>query len=128
MYVLNRNYVAGLFDGEGSIGVYKRKDSRISRGFSISYRVRLVNQYKSILQELHKLHGGRLRRKSNKIECWELELDTKEQIMNFLKTYSSYMIIKKSKAKKLLNYLESKSKQGRSVNLNEKDIKFIEQF
>lgn len=52
-----RAYVAGLFDAEGIIGIYKSKDARHD-GIDYKVYVSVTNTYKPVVQYLASLFGG----------------------------------------------------------------------
>ena len=88
-------YIAGLFDGEGCVGIYRNKgsyDIRYKNLKKSSSFVRIVNiaaTYKPVLIQIQNTLGyGRLRnlktkKKRNK-QNWEWVIGSKENIIDFL--------------------------------------------
>lgn len=95
--MLSREYLAGLFDGEGYIGVIPEKGTKHMR-----YRVEITNQHKGILEQIQAEFGGRLWLKYGQRECWQLSLENKEKVKYFLTVIEPHLIIKKEKAKAAL--------------------------
>jgi hypothetical protein len=87
------DYIAGYFDGEGSIGIYQTRGSRDSRyksGFKTPSWVRsvnIVNTYTPVLKWCQKTFGGRLNQivKDKKYKpCYQWSLGAKADIQRFL--------------------------------------------
>jgi len=86
-------YVAGLFDGEGYIGIKNFKGKTHLR-----YRLAIANQHKGVLELIKKRFGGNIYKKDNKIECWQWEINNKQEAINFLEKIIPHLIIKRDKA------------------------------
>ena len=97
---VSKQYIAGLFDGEGYVSFKKIKGKNYRK-----YRIVIVNQYKGILDVLKLKYGGYIYKNANKKECWNWEMYKKETIKNFFKEIYPYLIIKKDKVKHLLIFL-----------------------
>ena len=120
---LTKEYIAGFTDGEGYIGIEKKKDNRIKRGYSIRFRIELVNQYKELLEAIQKKYGGRLWLKINQKQCWQLTIERKQQVFIFLKDIAPFLIVKKEKAMRLIGYIqERKSMKGRGKQLSKEEL------
>lgn len=52
-------YLAGFFDGEGCIQIWKKKDSRTPLGYGICVTVKITNTNRQILEEYNKLCNGK---------------------------------------------------------------------
>lgn len=53
-------YVAGLFDGEGSCVVRKRRDKRYKKGYQVLIKVTLHNKNKKVLEKIQSNFGGHI--------------------------------------------------------------------
>jgi hypothetical protein len=101
MQTLSEQYIAGFFDGEGSI--YLSKDA------SGYYRLNacITNACREILEIIQKMYGGYIRIKSpssmGKKRVYELILTNKLAEV-FLKDILPYLVIKKEIAEKALQY------------------------
>jgi len=123
---ITKEYIAGFLDGEGYVGLEKKKDNRIKRGYSIRFRIELSNKNKTLLEEIRKRYGGRLWLKSNKEDCWQLTFGNRKDCIKLLEDILPYLLIKKAKSKKLLEYLKrTNSLIGRGKMLTDKQIKYF---
>jgi len=116
--MIDKKYIAGFIDGEGCIIFGKHKDKRLIRGFTIYYRVGVSNQNKEVLEEIRKRYGGIISKKKNENTCWELIIAKREEMKNILADMIPHLIVKKQKAKELLNLLKQRDKEGRLLSKN----------
>lgn len=99
--MINRPYIAGLFDGEGCISLVKIKrfDKRKTEGFTQKYALQVSigqNQDFGIFEELKKKFGGYIKTTKPKgFKLWHLW--GKDGAV-FLKTILPYLVIKKEQA------------------------------
>lgn len=49
---MNTEYIAGFFDGEGSLSVRIRKDERYKSGFQVLLRAEITQKFKKVLEML----------------------------------------------------------------------------
>lgn len=95
-------YIAGLFDGEGCIGLYLNKGSKCSRyksGYKTASWIRSVSiniTYKPVLDAISAVFGGRVRlhrvAKTSKYKhLYSWQLGSKYNIECFLTTLLPYM-------------------------------------
>jgi len=119
---ITKQYLAGIIDGEGFVWIGKKKDTRIKRGFTLRYRVKITNQHKGLLEAIKEKYGGRLCLKKNQKECWDLIIYTKQEIMLILKDILPYLIVKKEIATKLFELLKQRKKQYQGKRLSEEII------
>lgn len=87
-------YLAGLFDGEGSISIGNRSPS-------FSLRIRITNTNLEVLEWVTELYGGNIRRK-NRVRphhkaCWEWILRDRKAAQALTQFYP-FMIVKKPQA------------------------------
>jgi hypothetical protein len=96
-----RPYLAGLFDGEGSIILGKTK-----RG-SYYTRASFENSFKAGVTFFQRAFGGVIEPDSHKVNlaCSKWAIDRKENKENFLLQMIPYLIVKRPKAELVLEYL-----------------------
>ena len=105
-------YFAGLFDGEGCIGIYKHPRS----GFS--YKLTLSNTDPRPLIRAHQIFGGHLRKSTragqgtHQRDIWRWEPDGRRS-SRFLMAIYPHLIIKKEQASIFLRIIESVKTGGR---------------
>jgi hypothetical protein len=130
---ITRAYVAGFFDGEGTI--LMRNMRRYSKKYSTYYypQVSVVNTHKPIIKYIQKLFGGRIELKSKhekrlgRKKLWDLRFRRDESI-NLLNAIQKYLIIKKENAKIVLEFLNMPKKlkrdwHGRLLKISKYQIK-----
>lgn len=109
---LSLGYIAGYFDGEGSIGIYRNrgsKDSRYKSGHKTPCWIRsvsIVNTYLPIIIKLRDMFGGRFNQivKDKKYKpCYQWSLGAKHDIGNFLNVLYPLLIEKKPQAKLMID-------------------------
>jgi len=93
-------YVAGLFDGEGYMGIKNFKGKTYLR-----YRLAIANQHKGVLELIKNRFGGNIYKKDNKIECWQWEINNKQEAINFLEKIIPHLIVKKEKSEEGLKLI-----------------------
>jgi hypothetical protein len=112
------SYIAGYFDGEGTIGLYwtkGAKDPRYRSGFKNGSWIRsvsVVNTYTKVLNELQETFGGKVRkmRDSNltQKECFQWTIGAKQDIQKFLTAILPKLREKQPQAKIMLDFIENK--------------------
>jgi hypothetical protein len=93
-------YLAGLFDGEGSVVIVETK--RAARGMRTAFylKINIVNTHRGVMTLLRDTFGGYLskgRVHEGWAVCWMWELHS-NNAMEFLKTLLPYLVIKKREA------------------------------
>jgi hypothetical protein len=94
---ISKEYIAGFFEGEGSVNCTRYKGHLYRRRF-----VNIANKNKDVLLLIKKKYGGSIRLKSNRVPCWQFELTKKSEIKQFLEDMLPYLIIKREGALKCL--------------------------
>lgn len=113
MIKVSDKYIAGFFDGEGSIGLYRGIDHRKRRmkehkkvRYSFGLIVTIVNTHLKILEVIKQKFGGNIRKhlltSKGKI-CWEWRKHGKSAIP-FLKALQPYVVVKKEQVVLGLEY------------------------
>jgi hypothetical protein len=115
---MDKSYLAGYFDGEGTIGVYRSKgckDPRYKSGYKSGSWVRtvaVINTFRGVLEELHKTFGGTLRKSRNssltKKQCYQWTIGSKDDIRDFLDTILPYLREKREQALVMLDFVDDK--------------------
>jgi len=123
-------YIAGFFDGEGSIGLYARKGRY--NGFTIKTQLTQNKSKESlyILKFLKTKYGGNMSKQktlSGSIKYnWQLGING---IKNFLKDIMPYLILKKQQSKLALYWIKNRPKIkrdrcGRVIRFTKNDVAF----
>lgn len=102
-------YIAGLFDGEGSIGFYQRRDNIFVPNF------RITNSDFRLGKWLHNRFGFgsfKIYERANRKTMWEWEIRGRNQIYELCKSLSPYLIVKKDQVDLLLDLLDAEQKAG----------------
>jgi len=120
---MSYSYVAGFFDGEGTVGLYKAK------GY-MRLMIYLGNTNFEVLIKMKNLFGGYIYSR-NKIEnrkkVWDWNIRDRDDIKNFLEKIYPYTTVKRQQIKYALRYLEL-SKKAHSSNIITQEEHEIRQF
>jgi len=98
---LLKAYLAGFFDGEGSIFILRQKRKKLRDRITYSTKVEVSNTVKEPLELLHSNYSGtiythiRQSEKRKPIYIWSL---SNRKAYQFLKDIKPYLIIKKAQA------------------------------
>jgi hypothetical protein len=99
-----RAYIAGIFDGEGSIATYgKCQNHYYFEVIVTNTDIKLINWLKETtgLGSVSKDKPSKLSKKP----CYRWSVRRKEEVLQLLKQIAPYLICKKEKAEKVLAYL-----------------------
>lgn len=101
---LSPQYVAGFFDGEGSVGIYFINTGKESGKVDIKFRVntRITNTNQEVLQRIKAKYGGAIgsSRRNNSNSKWVYNLEFgREDSERLLIEILPYLIIKRERAK-----------------------------
>lgn len=110
--MISREYLAGLFDGEGCIGIYKVKRSCRPEPEHIM-QVVLASTFKPVLEQITIIHGGNLRVVNT--DCWRLTWSSTKAatILNYM---LPCLIIKREQALLALEYQQLVDELGRTMD------------
>lgn len=117
---MNIQYIAGFFDGEGSIVISKNR-----------IRISLPQTNKEILEEIKKYFGvGNLtvlkKRKEHWKDAWSYYVSGSKACFKVLNELEPYLILKKDKAKKGLSFIqEIKDKEQNKIERNKLAISYV---
>ena len=113
-------YLAGLFDGEGSIGFYKKRNT-----YETSATIANTD-FRVLLWIQNRLPYGYVRRKAwgGRRLSWEFCVKSRHRVKEFLALIRPYLIIKAEQADLLLSLLDAEQEipRGRGVKLSEQVI------
>lgn len=114
---LSRDYIAGFFDGEGSIGIYQSKSNRKYRSWRLHVNAAQVEP--EVIIELHKRFGGsinlyeRSKKMKNRRDCWYWFCSGRVA-EKFLRFVLDGLCVKKAQAEVALLFMENRMKPGHS--------------
>lgn len=102
---MNRDYIAGFFDGEGSLTKYKN-----------GYRIFVTQTNKEVLEEIQSfIKVGNIyeitKRKDHWKDCWMLSITNHKDVYHFLEEISSKLVIKRELADEARKNLRNNLKE-----------------
>lgn len=110
---LELGWLAGIIDGEGSITIVKRGQTFVPTVKMSNTSKKLIDKYCEILDLLnisYKCYGRQ--KQGNRKYQWEVCVDGRPRVMQFLLIIQDSLISKQTQAEKVLNWIEL-----RGVNL-----------
>ena len=119
--MITKEYLAGFVDGEGSISCYKRKDTRVKKGYTINAIFSVSATNKEVIQEIANMVNLKFRLKSNGKNCkqiYELQIQTLGKMGEFLETIKDSLIVKKKQAELMIEYCKSRINNSGNVYSN----------
>lgn len=125
-------YITGFFDGEGTIGVYKRNSQN-----SIKLEINIANTNLEVLKRIKNVFSGEInnrsssKRYSNRKKAWQWIIGNRYKQKFFLEHIFPYLIVKKSQVELGLEYLERTSEsQGECLSQEESTFResYINKF
>ena len=127
--MLNNAYVAGLFDGEGTVSLIYTKvrpwvSNPTKRVMGFKFTIALSNTYRPILEVLQRqFHGdiscSKLPRNKNHKTVWSWKIGGRDKQIIFLNIIAPFCIIKKEQIKLGLAYLETSKGAGQHLTQKE---------
>ena len=116
--ITERAYIAGIIDGEGTIGLTKHKERRTLRGWNYEPYIMVSNTSKSIMEYLKEVTGiGYYWSKTykNMNRGWKVpfawQTGARREIISLLEQILPYLVIKKRHAVLLLEYVKMREDQ-----------------
>lgn len=97
-------YIAGIFDGEGSIGYYRTKRGRYKLNISITNTNFLLLSW---LQNKVPFGRVRVQKRGYWSRIWELEICKRKDVIQFLSTICPFLVVKKEQVNLLLSHLNT---------------------
>ena len=116
-------YVAGLFDGEGSIS---RQNGQTGRGYNRTYLVfRIGNNDDRVLKHIHSRFGGAVRSYKRPRPHYCFEIGERDDATRFLSALVPHLAIKRNLAWIVLCFLERgmRNWQGKRVPASELEMR-----
>lgn len=113
-------YIAGFFDGEGLVGVYKRKNKLAKNGIAHEVRVSMTQKKREVLDWIAARFDGNIRWAEN---VWIWELHGNKQCPFFLKRIEKFTIVKKEQIIMALEFC--KSYQDMSIEQKDNVVELI---
>lgn len=125
MTKLQKAYLAGLFDGEGYVGIVRRK-TKTRKPYYHNLQVEVANTHKPTIDRVNKLFPGcvysykptKLTRKL----CWDWRVSSHNAV-RFLKTILPYLRIKRVQAVLGIQFQKEKSQAHRNGGLTPKTLR-----
>ena len=115
MKISDKAYIAGFFDGEGSILI--RNMQKSNKKYSVCYypEVSIVNTHKPVIKYIQKMFGGRIvlhskyEKRFGRKELYKLTF-RKEELTRLLLNIKDYLNIKKENANIVLEFTQISKK------------------
>ncbi len=126
---LDLAYAAGIMDGEGCVGIYKKRETRVRLGYTYGLAVEITMCSSTIPMWLHKNFGGSLNdyagRKENhkRIFVWQV---VAQQAKSFLELILPYLKEKSGQAKIAVEFQEIKGNAEQPNQYRPKSIAVFE--
>ena len=110
---LTNEYIAGLFDGEGNVNIYRHEyDAPRKAGYELS--IAIHNTHKGIVERLHGEWGGYLQARIRKTDKWKTgyawKLSSNEAIA-LLEKIIPFLVIKREQAEVAIEFQKLKQKK-----------------
>jgi hypothetical protein len=97
-------YIAGLFDGEGTIGIWPNSERKYG------CRVAIYNTHKEVMDWLSMKMGGAVDVQSkDKRPCYRWQISHRQSIRVFIKAVQPYTIIKAAQLRLMLEFFQTDS-------------------
>ncbi|HII70224.1 LAGLIDADG family homing endonuclease [Methanopyrus kandleri] len=104
--MVSLDYIAGFFDGEGSVVVRFVRDGRYRAGYRVSTKVVFVQKERDVLEEIHETLGmGHLYRRGSD-GVWYLEIYRREDLREFVELIGNRTMVKRDALERLATVLE----------------------
>jgi hypothetical protein len=128
--MIDKKYIAGFIDGEGSIALYKHKDIRVKKGYTLHPMFDIVNTNLEVLKAINNLVNGKIKYKTKQIGCKQvylIQLQDYKQIKSILEILLPYLIVKKKQAELMIEFCNSRLKSN-GKKYSERDYKIVDLF
>ena len=104
--MITLDYIAGIYDGEGSSIVRFRKDSRYRTGVQIDPHINITNTNKEVLELIKSYFGYGYIYWHKRDELWYYNIYKKDQLIDFTETLIPYTIIKRKELEIFLKIMK----------------------
>lgn len=106
--MIDKRWLAGFIDGEGTIGLRRRKDARLRKGYGIDPYVSITNTNLNVLKEIQKTFGGSIGVTHDKIgnhrKVYRLRILSHEDILKILEDIKPHLLLKSRLSELVINY------------------------
>ena len=110
MEITNIAYAAGLFDGEGSVDIYKASTSKASKNISLMLRVIITQKDGLIMNWLQDNFGGYVQKNVRPDNNWVYHWDIRSKAAeDFINSIMPFVKIKKPQLELALEFQKKKS-------------------
>ena len=120
---INLWYIAGFFDGEGSLAVRIRKDPRYKSGHQILLRINITQKSKDVLELIKKEYPAAKLYFHKRDKLWYLEIYQIEEVSRFCSALHGKVVVKATLLEKFLRVLEQMKKQKHKTRQGANEIK-----
>jgi len=103
---MNWDYIAGFFDGEGNIHVYRSKGSYSNGDIQFALMIRIYQKSEFILNEIKDFLGYGSIYKYKRTGVFELTFSKKEDVKHFLNAIQNKIILKKEQIDYVLKFYD----------------------
>ena len=128
--MISKDYLAGFIDGEGSIALYKHKDSRVQKGYTLHPKFVIANTNEAIIKAIQKEIGGKIKDMPKHNGCKlvkVVEFQDYKQIKSILVKLLPLLIIKQPQAKLMIEFCDNRIK-SKSKKYSERDYEIANIF
>jgi len=122
---MNREYLAGFFDGEGSFLIKIKKDPRYRSGYQITPKINIAQKDKKLLIEIQKFLGMGNIYIHRTDDLWHFEIYKLNDIEKFLNMIGSLLKIKKKRQRNFEQCIKMMLKKQHLSKEGCKKIKMI---
>jgi len=110
---VEKGFIAGIIEGEGSIGVCMRKKTVKGKLYT-NYQcvIQVANTSLDLIKYVKKLIGGEItftKMEGNAKDVHHLHISGKKRIMTILRMIKPYLISKKKQCELMMNFYKSRS-------------------
>ncbi len=121
-------YIAGIIDGEGSIGIYKHRRPKSTKGYTYENSLIVVNTNTILMNYLKEKLGGSIRERKKPKLNWKLSYSWQvycNSCYSILKQILPYLQIKKKRTELSIEFYEilSSLKQDHRWTLKKSGVK-----
>lgn len=120
---MDKQYLAGFFDGSGNISIQKRRDKRAVDGFTYLLMLSMIRVNGRLFKEIKKICKTKIIVKSQKKGLYRIQIVNLRGIRAFLEYAGNNLISKKQLAKEALDYC--RSRLSHEITYSKKEIKTI---
>lgn len=109
-------WLAGFFDGEGSVGIWSKGIRRGKKYYSVGVNVCQKNE--EIIKEIHSYYPeGFLHAVRNKAGVYTFTISGNSTCERFLRDILPYLRVKKTKVEEVLEYIDSAKETQRHFGM-----------